>query len=381
MSQRNCARCSRRKAVERLQRPETNANDCADESQIRHLTQRSGIKVLQSPSEALLLALLMLALVTTALAFQLPAASLRAPASRAACVMSDTQDYLEKSVAPNTMEGAVVPTGAAPAEAPDMRETRDEAPDTPLPAWASKVSADLRTYNDILKAQSATGPKRVPVAESAPAPQPFEVEPAPAPASSSLLNSRTARIVGPLALASGAVFGTLAITSATAPAAITLDEIITAQRNWGDALVGISNTYLSGGDFIVEASKAADQLYGYGRTDVLFKPTKAADTPFRPTAQGALSYFIGGDKVLTGGYAEDKGFALGPGGVGWKKVVFDNNKVDLNGNTAQAMGEYYFYPADGGSPAKVEYTFGYKRNDDGKIRIYLHHSSLPYVPH
>ena len=33
------------------------------------------------------------------------------------------------------------------------------------------------------------------------------------------------------------------------------------------------------------------------------------------------------------------------------------------------------------SVAKVEYTFGYKRNDDGKIRIYLHHSSLPYVPH
>ena len=325
-----------------------------------------------------------LLLLTTALAFQLPAAPLRAPASRAACVMSDTnstKDYLEGTVAPKALEGAVIPTDMRFRDI-DMRETRDEAPDTPLPAWASKVSADLRTYNDILKAQSAAGPKPAPrAAAPAPAPQPFEVEPAPAPASSSLLNSRTARIVGPLALASGAVFGTLAITSATAPAPITLDEIITAQRNWGDALVGISNTYLSGGDFIVEASKAADQLYGYGRTDVLFKPTKAADTPFRPTAQGALSYFIGGDKVLTGGYAEDKGFALGPGGVGWKKVVFDNNKVDLNGNTAQAMGEYYFYPAAGGAPAKVEYTFGYKRNDDGKIRIYLHHSSLPYVPH
>ena len=84
---------------------------------------------------------------------------------------------------------------------------------------------------------------------------------------------------------------------------------------------------------------------------------------------------------MTGGYAEDKGFALGPDGAGWKKVVFDNDKVDLNGNTAQAMGEYYFYPAAGGAPAKVEYTFGYKRNDDGKIRVYLHHSSLPYVPH
>jgi hypothetical protein len=26
---------------------------------------------------------------------------------------------------------------------------------------------------------------------------------------------------------------------------------------------------------------------------------------------------------VTGGYAEDAGFALGPNGVGWKKVGFD----------------------------------------------------------
>ena len=66
--------------------------------------------------------------------------------------------------------------------------------------------------------------------------------------------------------------------------------------------------------------------------------------------------------------------------MGWKKVIFDNSNIDFNGATAQAMGEYYFYPADGSAPAKVEYTFGYKRNDDGKMRIYLHHSSLPYNP-
>ena len=28
---------------------------------------------------------------------------------------------------------------------------------------------------------------------------------------------------------------------------------------------------------------------------------------------------------------------------------------------------------------RVEYTFGYRKNDDGKVRIYLHHSSVPYV--
>ena len=107
---------------------------------------------------------------------------------------------------------------------------------------------------------------------------------------------------------------------AKAPGPITMEEIYAAQRKWGDAIIRISKTYLDGGDYVKEAADAADQLYGYGRSDVLFKPTKAAETPFRPTAEGALSYFVGGDKV-DGGYSEDKGFALGPGGVGWKKVT------------------------------------------------------------
>jgi len=194
------------------------------------------------------------------------------------------------------------------------------------------------------------------------------------------LTTRAVRILGPLALASGAIAGTFAFTKMTTPAPISMDEVVAAQKAWGDSLVGISKTYLNGGDYVAAATKAADELYGYGRTDVLFKPTKASQTPFRPTPAGALSYFVGGDKV-EGGYAEDKGFALGPGGVGWKKVIFDNDRIDFNGGTAQAMGEYYFYSAADDSVAKVEYTFGYKRNEDGKVRVYLHHSSLPYVPH
>ena len=150
-----------------------------------------------------------------------------------------------------------------------------------------------------------------------------------------------------------------------------------AQRQWGDAIVRISKTYLNDGDYVGEASKAADELYGYGRSQVLFKPTKASENPFRPTGEEALSYFVGGDNVA-GGYSEDSGFALNYG-KGFKKVVFDNNAIDYNGATAQAMGEYYFYSAADDSVAKVEYTFGYKRNDDGKVRIYLHHSSVPYA--
>ena len=46
---------------------------------------------------------------------------------------------------------------------------------------------------------------------------------------------------------------------------------------------------------------------------------------------------------------------------------------------AIAMGNYYFTSAADGSKTKVEYTFGYKKNADGKVRIFLHHSSVPFV--
>merc|ERR1712050_578245 len=124
------------------------------------------------------------------------------------------------------------------------------------------------------------------------------------------------------------------------------------------------------------AADAAGELYGYGHPNVLFKPTKAAEFQFRPTGADAMSYFVGGNAVEDG-YAEDAGFAIN-GGKGWSKVVFDNHQIDLNGNTAIAMGNYYFTCATTGSETKVEYTFGYKKNDDGKVRIFLHHSSVPY---
>eukprot|EP00438_Fugacium_kawagutii_P025856 Skav231411 [mRNA] locus=scaffold4039:104829:105053:- [translate_table: standard] len=42
------------------------------------------------------------------------------------------------------------------------------------------------------------------------------------------------------------------------------------------------------------------------------------------------------------------------------------------------MGNYYFTSAADGSKTKVEYTFGYKKCQDGKVRIFLHHSSVPF---
>merc|ERR1719191_1190817 len=158
---------------------------------------------------------------------------------------------------------------------------------------------------------------------------------------------------------------------------ITVVEVKKAQAAWASAIKSISKTYLDKGDFVDAAATAAGQLYGYGQSNVLFKPTKAAQHPFRPTAEEAMSYFVGGQNVKDG-YKEDGGFAIN-GGKGWSDVVFDNHQIELLGDSAIAMGTYYFTAADTGDKTKVEYTFGYKRNDDGKLRIFLHHSSVPFA--
>merc|ERR1719188_1715807 len=103
---------------------------------------------------------------------------------------------------------------------------------------------------------------------------------------------------------------------------------------------------------------------------------RQAKRSFRPTAEDAMSYFVG-HKAVEGGYKEDAGFAIN-GGKGWSDVVFENHQIECTGDTAIAMGNYYFTSAEDGSKTKVEYTFGYKKNADGKVRIFLHHSSVPY---
>merc|ERR1711918_169211 len=92
--------------------------------------------------------------------------------------------------------------------------------------------------------------------------------------------------------------------------------------------------------------RGGGQLDGYGKSDVLFKPTKATKNPFRPTAEDAMSYFVGADAMSNDKFkGEDAGFAIS-GGRGWKKVVFSNHQIDLNGPVAIAMGSYDFTTAD-----------------------------------
>ena len=147
---------------------------------------------------------------------------------------------------------------------------------------------------------------------------------------------------------------------------ITEADVRAAQKAWGDAVVKIG----ASGDKAAEvAEKIAKSAYAFDMGWIQFKPTLAAETPFRPDVEGTLSYFVSGNDK----YKEDKGFAMKP----WSKVRFDNHTVKFHGNIAIAMGHYFFTGPDG-KETKVEYTKGYIKDDDGNVKIFLQDSSLPY---
>merc|ERR1719188_2086523 len=117
------------------------------------------------------------------------------------------------------------------------------------------------------------------------------------------------------------------IAPKAAAIALTKEDVIVVQNAWADAIKRISQVYKDKGDYVKAASDAAGELYAYGKGNVLFKPTKAADYQFRPTASEAMSYFVG-NKAVDDGYAEDGGFAIN-GGKGWSDCVYDNHQIEI----------------------------------------------------
>ncbi len=150
---------------------------------------------------------------------------------------------------------------------------------------------------------------------------------------------------------------------------ITSEEVSETQRAWGKGIVAIGKAFTDKGDYVKAAENHIDTLYAFEKGPVLFKPTKAAEDQFRPTKEAALSYFVGQDES----YKEDHGFAIHP----WTKVRFENSATYIHGDYAVAMGNYYFTQLDG-SEVKVEYSFGYIKDQTGQLKINLHHSSLPF---
>lgn len=154
---------------------------------------------------------------------------------------------------------------------------------------------------------------------------------------------------------------------------ITKEDIIKAQEGWGNGIVKIGKVYINEGDYKQAAIDHINTFYFYQNGVVLFKPTLAYLTPFRLTFEGALSYFIGGNNT----FPEDKGFALTP----WTNVRWENAADPIiNGDSAVAMGHYFFKGETNDPELKVNYSFGYKKDDNGNIRIILQDSNLPYSP-
>lgn len=184
--------------------------------------------------------------------------------------------------------------------------------------------------------------------------------------------SKTALIAAPLAIAFPACAQTQAVSSSASSASsapITKADVAEAQQAWGEGIVTIGEAFSEGEDYTEAAEEHIERFYAYGSHPVLFKPTLAADEQFRGDFDGALSYFVGGS------IAEDNGFAIAP----YTDVRWENEGTFIDSDSAMAMGNYFFTRTTG-EEVKVEYSFGYVRDNEGDLKIVLHHSSLPYAP-
>lgn len=158
---------------------------------------------------------------------------------------------------------------------------------------------------------------------------------------------------------------------------ITYDEVNAAQQAWCDALVKIGQLKEEGGDYKGFAEQVLSDAYNYDYGKVFFKPTLAyGDQTFRNDKKGALAYFIGGDPD----YPNDKGFALTP----WVKARYDNagpnnEGIQIYGSVAITMGNVWVTGKDG-KEVMVDKTWVFKKGKDGKLRIIVHKSALPFSP-
>ena len=162
---------------------------------------------------------------------------------------------------------------------------------------------------------------------------------------------------------------------------ITKKEVLAAQEGWTDALVAISQTYKDEGFDAAEelAGAVIDAAYGYQEGAVAFKPTWAyGDNTFRPTREGAVSYFVGGNDKY-----DDLGFAIGstPDENGdrssWADAWTENAVIRIDGDTATTMG-WMYTEDEAGNVGYVDKTWTFQKGDDGVLRVVVHHSSKPY---
>jgi hypothetical protein len=149
-------------------------------------------------------------------------------------------------------------------------------------------------------------------------------------------------------------------------------EVIAAQQAWCKSLLDISSTYDKSGKQAANdlASKVIDTAYFYQDGPVLFKPTLTTNPQtFRTTKEGALSYFVGGNP----NFPSDKGFALS----GWQKCEIDNAAINISENSATTLGKVHFTNKKG-EMTTVDKSWKFVKDNAGKLRIVVHHSSLEH---
>jgi hypothetical protein len=198
----------------------------------------------------------------------------------------------------------------------------------------------------------------------------------PARLSATLLAAALAVLPFAGCVAIGNTRNTTATPRDAARAPITEQQVNAAQQAWCDGLVRVAQVHAQGGDAKAVAAKMIDDLYDYADGQVFFKPTLAfGPRTFRPTREGALAYFVGGNPS----FPEDTGFAL----KGWTKARYDNNAaengIQIHGEIAITMGNVYITGADG-KEVMVDKTFVFRRCKDGNLRLCVHKSALPFSP-
>ena len=150
------------------------------------------------------------------------------------------------------------------------------------------------------------------------------------------------------------------------------EQLMQARLAWGNGMIAISKAYRELG--ITEANVIAndflDDVYGFELGPVLFKPTLSGGAQtFRPTKDGALSYFVGHDPT----YPSDSGFGI----KSWHEVSSETCAAYFDQDVAMRMGWVTLISKDGHS-ITVDKSWGYKKTENGALKIVLHHSSLPY---
>ena len=155
---------------------------------------------------------------------------------------------------------------------------------------------------------------------------------------------------------------------------ISKEEVANAIEDWAKGLFEIGAEFQANGyaKARVVAEKFIIDTYNYQQDEgTAFKPTVADQSDsWRNTFDEALSYFVGGDPD----YPTDKGFAL----AGWKFMEKKAEAEIPSCDTYTWCGKVTLKD-NNGNTAVVDKTWVFKKDGNGKVRITLHHSSLPYT--